>query len=91
MGYILFSGLVLYSTNGFIILVLHVFNFCFVFDHDCIFYAFLLFPCQIIALLARPIKKMCIVGKIVGRWEDDYLMLLKVTSYNYSALNSFMS
>ena len=39
------------------ILVLRVFSFSFIFDHNCMFYEFNLFPCQFITLFTSPIKQ----------------------------------
>ena len=60
------NGLSLYTTR---------FNFFFIFEHNCKFYEFILFPCQIIILLARPIE-----GKQsrenTQRWKKAYLDML---------------
>ena len=52
------SATVFISTNSFTILVLRVLNFSSVFDHNRTFCELILFPCQIIILLTRPIKIM---------------------------------
>ena len=71
------SVTVLCSTNGFFILVLRVFNFSFVFDHNCIFYETILFPCLIITLLTSRIKgRHC--RKKAQRWKKAYLDTLIV-------------
>ena len=68
---------VLFSTNGFFILVLRVFNFSFIFDYNCIFYEFNLYPCQIITIMTRPInKRFC--RKNAQRWKKAYLDMLIV-------------
>ena len=68
---------VLYSTNGFFILVQGVFNFSFIFDYNCIFYEFILFPCQIITIMTRTInRRLC--WKNAQRWKKAYLDMLIV-------------
>ena len=67
---------VLCSTNGFFNLVLRVFSFSFIFDHNCIFCVFILFPWRIITLLKSPVKgrncrenaqcwKKCVSGYVI--------------------------
>ena len=47
---------VLCSTNGLFIWILRLLSFFFIFEHNCIFYEFILFSCRIFALLTNPIK-----------------------------------
>ena len=78
--YELMSLTTLYSTNGFFILVLRVFNFSFiffVFYQNCIFYEFFLFPCQNVTLLTSPIKEKH-YSKNAQRWKEAYLDMLIV-------------
>ena len=49
------SVIVLYSTDGFFVLILRIFNF-FIFEHNCLLYEFFRFPSRIITLLKRPIE-----------------------------------
>ena len=50
------SVIVLYSTDGFFVLILRIFNFFFVFEHNCLLYEIFWFPSRIITLLKRPIE-----------------------------------
>ena len=71
------SVTVSYSTYGFFILVLPVFSFPFIFDHSCIFFEFILFPCRIIKLLKSAIKgRHC--RENAQRWKKAYQDMLIV-------------
>ena len=56
VGYKFMSVKVLCSTNGLLVLILRVLIFFFTFEPYCIVYEFILFPCQIITLLATLIE-----------------------------------
>ena len=69
----LMSVTFLYSTNEFFVLVLHVFSFSFIFDHNCLFYEFNWIPCRIITLLKSPIKRRhCIKCKTYEKSVSGY-------------------
>ena len=68
---------VCYSANGFFILVLCVFIFSKIFDHNCIFYEFILFPCQFTIFLTSPIKKK-LSKENAQHWKKAYLDMLIV-------------
>ena len=62
---------VLCSTNGFFVLILRIFNF-FICEQNCIFYEFILFPCQIITLLTSP-KAVKHSRKVYSSGKKSYL------------------
>ena len=72
VSYDLRSEMVLYSTNGFFVLILCVSIFKKNFEHNCIFYEFIFFPCGFTRILTCPIE-----GKHgrenAQRWKMAYL------------------